>query len=94
MDTPSSEAGAFQNQGLVGKLLTLGLGHGFVVGAVRPMQRGELWLPTKSSPRPPNVPLLRAIWSLLDGIWGLLKGSWGVLAEIKVPKYSVCQVSM
>ena len=31
------------------------------------------------SPRPPNVPLLRAIWSLLDGIWGLLKGSWGVL---------------
>ena len=26
--------------------------------------------------RPPNVPLLRAIWSLLDGIWGLLKGSW------------------
>ena len=30
-------------------------------------------------PRPPNVPLLRALWSLLDGIWGLLKGSWGVL---------------
>ena len=28
-------------------------------------------------PRPPNVPLLRAIWSLLDGIWGLLKGSGG-----------------
>ena len=27
----------------------------------------------------PNVPLLRALWSLLDGIWGLLKGSWGVL---------------
>ena len=25
-------------------------------------------------PRPPNVPLLRAIWSLLDGIWGSLKG--------------------
>ena len=35
--------------------------------------------PTKSDPRPPNVPLLRALWSLLDGIWGLLKGSWGVL---------------
>ena len=25
----------------------------------------------------PNVPLLRALWSLLDGIWGLLKDSWG-----------------
>ena len=32
-----------------------------------------------SQPTPPNVPLLRALWSLLDGIWGLLKGSWGVL---------------
>ena len=30
-------------------------------------------------PRPPNVPLLRALWSLLDGIWALLQGSWGVL---------------
>ena len=28
-------------------------------------------------PKPPNVPLFRALWSLLDGIWGLLKGSWG-----------------
>ena len=28
----------------------------------------------------PNIPLIRALWSLLDGIWGLLKGSWGVLA--------------
>ena len=28
-------------------------------------------------PRLPNVPLLRALWSLLDGIWGVLKGSWG-----------------
>ena len=27
----------------------------------------------------PNVPLLRALWSLLDGIWGVLKGSWEVL---------------
>ena len=27
----------------------------------------------------PNVPLLRAAWSLLDGIWGVLKGGWGVL---------------
>ena len=32
-------------------------------------------------PRPPNVPLLRALWSLLDGIWGISKGSWGVLAR-------------
>ena len=30
-------------------------------------------------PRPPNVPLLRALGSLLDSIWGFLKGSWGVL---------------
>ena len=30
-------------------------------------------------PRPPNVPLSRALWSLLDGSWGVLKGSWGVL---------------
>ena len=29
-------------------------------------------------PRPPNVPLLRALWSLLDGIRGSLKASWGV----------------
>ena len=33
-------------------------------------------------PRPPNVPLLRALWSLLDGIWGLLKGSWGCWIHI------------
>ena len=32
------------------------------------------------TPAPPNVALLRALWSLLDGIWGVLKGSWGVLA--------------
>ena len=32
-----------------------------------------------SIPRPPNVPLLRALWSVLDGIWGLLKGSLGIL---------------
>ena len=25
----------------------------------------------------PNVPLFRALWSLLDGIWGARKGSWG-----------------
>ena len=32
-----------------------------------------------SIPRSPNVPLRRALWSLLDGIWGVLRGSWGVL---------------
>ena len=26
----------------------------------------------------PTVPLLRALWSLLEGTWGLLKGSWGL----------------
>ena len=31
-------------------------------------------------PRPPNVPLLRALWSLFDGISGILEGSLGVLA--------------
>ena len=30
-------------------------------------------------PRPPNVALFRALWSLLVGIWGILKGSWGML---------------
>ena len=29
----------------------------------------------------PNVPPLRALWSLLDGIWGIVKGSWEVLAD-------------
>ena len=28
-------------------------------------------------PRPPNVHLLRALWSLFVGIRGILKGSWG-----------------
>ena len=32
-------------------------------------------------PRPGNVPLLRALWSLLNCIWGLLQGSWGVLVH-------------
>ena len=35
-------------------------------------------------PRPPNVPLLRAWWSLLHGIGGFLKGSWAVL--VRPPK--------
>ena len=34
-----------------------------------------------------NVPLLRALWSLLDGIWGVLKGSWGVLVGTKQLKW-------
>ena len=38
-------------------------------------------------PRPPNVHLLRALWSALDGIWGLLKGSWGVLVPTNLSIY-------
>ena len=52
-----------------------------------PREERRPWLSTPESdiihifPRPPNVPLLRAIWSVLDGIWGVLKGSWGVLVN-------------
>ena len=28
---------------------------------------------------PPGVPLVRALWSLLDGMWDVSKGSWGPL---------------
>ena len=35
-------------------------------------------------PTPPNVALLRALWSLLDGISGILKGGWGVLDDVGV----------
>ena len=38
-------------------------------------------------PRPPNVALLRALWSLLVGIWDILKGSWGVLVD---PTITAC----
>ena len=39
-----------------------------------------------SFPRPPNVALMRDLWSLLDGIGGVLKGSWGVVVvKIMVP---------
>ena len=31
--------------------------------------------------RPPNVPLFRALRSLLHGIWGVSKSSWGVLID-------------
>ena len=46
------------------------------------------WLPIRklsvyAVPGPPNVALLRALWSLLDGIWGVLKGSWGALVYIR-----------
>ena len=33
--------------------------------------------------RLPNVPLLGAVWSLVDSIWDSLKGSWGVLALVQ-----------
>ena len=39
-------------------------------------------------PGPPNVPPLRALWSLFVGIWGILKGSWGVLVHSPVRKVS------
>ena len=35
-------------------------------------------------PRPSNVPLVRALWSLVEGIWGVEKGSWGVLGMMVV----------
>ena len=43
-------------------------------------------------PRPPNVPPLRALWSLLDGIWGVLEGIWGVLVLNKGPIYDPCSL--
>ena len=42
---------------------------------------GLIKMKRESKPRPPNVALLRALWSLLDGIWGVLKGSWGVMED-------------
>ena len=33
-------------------------------------------------PRPPNVPLLRALWSVSVGIWCVLECSWGVLVGV------------
>ena len=55
-------------------------------------------LQTLHKSRPPNVPLLRALWSLLVGIWAILRGSWGVLVVVpeannipffQVPKFMV-----
>ena len=43
-------------------------------------RRHPKWLRDPSIvPTPPNVPLLKALWSLVDGFWGSLKGSGGVL---------------
>ena len=33
------------------------------------------------SSTPPNVTVLRALWSLSNNIWGLLSGSWGAGKE-------------
>ena len=52
-------------------LLSSGPGGSSVVGARR-------------SSKPPKVPLVRDLWSLLDGGWGVLTGSWGVLVPIIV----------
>ena len=57
------------------------------LGGRRLAQRGGLRvLPPKegSFPIPPNVALLRALWSLLVGIWGTLKGTWGVLVWVGI----------
>ena len=37
---------------------------------------------------PPNVPLLRSLWSLLDGIWGSSKSRLGVLVSGSKKPYS------
>ena len=49
-----------------------------------PETRAPLGVPIAAlaPPRPPNVALLRALWSVLDGSWGVLKSSWGVLADM------------
>ena len=47
--------------------------HKSVSGSVSP--EGSLF----PQPAPPNIALLRALWSLLDGTWGILNSSWGVL---------------
>ena len=60
------------------------------VRAVLQVQQGAS-IVTKN-PTPPNVALLRALWSPVGGIWGLLKGSWGVL-DIAVPHSEYSSVS-
>ena len=55
------------------------------LGAAVEQGFGEAQVPTwKLLPTPPNVPLFRALWSLLDGIWGSLRRSWGVLVYCSV----------
>ena len=45
-----------------------------------PKQGAPIVANVHAYPGPPNVRLLRALWSLVVvGIWGILKGSWGVL---------------
>ena len=39
-----------------------------------PLELGPGACGASGCPRQPNVPLLRALWSLLVGIWGTLKG--------------------
>ena len=46
---------------------------------------------TRLIPRPPNVPLFSALWSLLDATWGVLKGSWGVAGLKRTLKPSSSQ---
>ena len=53
------------------------------------MRSGDLVGLVIGLPRPPNVALLRALWSLLDGIWGVFKGSWGVLVVVLIMGASV-----
>ena len=59
-----------------------------VVGDPEPTTRtkgqGTIELKSGYRSRPPNVLLLRALWSPLDGvlIWGVLESSWGVLGSM------------
>ena len=43
-------------------------------------------------PRPPNVPLLRASWSLLDGVRGVVKGIWAMLRALQAVLKSIWAV--
>ena len=55
---------------------------------VAPDSRPPLYPKVDHNPRPPNVPLLRGLWSLVVRIWDILKGSWGVLdGDKEAPNY-------
>ena len=44
-------------------------------------------------PRPPNVPLIRALWPLFGGTWGLFDSSWVVLEPSTViPFWACCEL--